>query len=159
MEIDTGTLYVFDEVSSEWKQLGGGEDDSGNLFDISTLSGVSGITVNGKTFVGTANAISAAGPLALKETIPSKSKVVISCTVSNNQAHGNTGIGAILYFSDYNKNNYSTELKLDNTITTPTRIETTYTATTALYNCRIQVNVYANNAWTVSNLKIKIVEE
>ena len=124
-----------------------------NLFDISTLEGKSGITIDGNTFSGTAAKMNSAGDLALTKTIATGSTVKISCTMytDGNASTSGNGIGVLLKHDDdstvraFYAVNADTEAK---------DFTATLTAEKDIVDVYLTYYNSGQNIWHVSGLKV-----
>jgi len=126
----------------------------GNLFDISTLEGKSGITINGNEFSGTAAKINAAGTLALRKSIAAGTSVTVSCTMRNegdSSTEGN-GLSVFLVYSDD-----TTERMFfaENADTTAKAFTNTFTTEQEITGISFSYYAKGQNTWHVTGLTVK----
>lgn len=135
------------------KALSGGGSEEVNLFDISTLEGKSGITIDGDEFHGTAAKINAAGVLALTNSIAVGKTVTVSCTLRNegNSSTEGRGLSVFLVYSDD-----STERMFyaKNADTTAKQFSNTFTAEKEVVGVSYSYYVKGQNIWHISGLKV-----
>lgn len=135
------------------KALSGGGSAEVNLFDISTLEGKSGITIDGDEFKGTAAKINAAGTLALASPIAQGKTVTVSCTLRNegNSSTEGNGLSVFLVYSDE-----TTERMFygENADTTAKAFTNTFTAAKEITGISFSYYAKGQNIWHISGLKV-----
>lgn len=126
-----------------------------NLFDISTLEGKSGITIEGDEFSGTAAKINAAGTLALTSSIPGGSTVKVSCSMRNegNSSTEGNGLSVFLVYSDE-----TTERMFyaENADTVTKQFRNTFTTEKEIVGLSFSYYAKGQNIWHVSSMKVTI---
>lgn len=135
------------------KALSGGGSAEVNLFDISTLEGKSGITIDGDEFKGTAAKINAAGVVELTSPIAQGKTVTVSCTLRNegNASTEGNGLSVFLVYSDE-----TTERMFygENADTTVKAFTNTFTADKQVTGISFSYYTKGQNVWHISGLKV-----
>lgn len=132
-----------------------GNTPAENLFDISTMEGKSGVTIEGDELSGTAAKINAAGTLALTDSIPAGSTVKVSCRMRNegNSSTEGNGLSVFLVYSDD-----ATERMFyaENADTVTKQFRNTFTTEKEIVGLSFSYYAKGQNTWHVSGMKVTI---